>query len=389
MCEPLIDNRRQYRLQKFLVHENGFRRIQLRGLSICNRIPIKAADGVGIGVSTLHTGEQRGTFLGLQKCNNPWACPVCSAIAVNRKRAQLTSIITNLRARGYVAIMVTFTIPHNRRQSAKAVYDRLRAVERLAKDRISYYVKSRDFVDGRLWTFQSTECKLSKHTGWHFHVHKLFFIKASEAARFMTDETEAALATIWITAQFKQGEYQQWYCSNAHSLPVFISRHIIENGDYLVKEMCKRDNGSDKSIDPLTLLDSDDPADIALFFEYAEATARTRKFSQAKGLLQFCDDAETLKKNQAESCGVIETAVVASFTYSDWQKILVRENGNDGCHRLAILRAAPLGYEAICICCKARGLPEPVRWQRRRNREGREERGSNGGQRDILQQSSV
>lgn len=368
MCEPLIDNRRQYRLQKLLVHENGFRRIQLRGLSTCNRIPIQAADGVGIGVATLKSGEQRGTFIGLQKCNNPWACPVCSAIAVNRKRAQLTSIITNLRAQGYVAIMVTFTIPHSRRQTAKAVYDRLRAVEKLAKNKISYYIKSRKFVDGRLWTFQSTECKYSRHTGWHFHLHKLFFIKASEADRFMTDETEAALATKWLTAQFQQGEYTDWYCKIGYSAPVFISRHLIENGDYLVKEMCKRDNGSDQSVDPLTLLDSDDPADIDLFFEYAEATARTRKFSQAKGLLQFCDDEETLKKNQAESSGIIETAVVASFTYSDWNEILQRENDEDGCHRLAILQAAPLGYEAICICCRARGLPEPTKWRRRRTR---------------------
>ena len=369
MKEPLIDNRRQYRLQNFLARENGFRRIQLSGLSKCNRVPIMASDGVGIGVSTLSTGEKRGTFLGLQKCNNPWACPVCSALAVQRKRAQLTSIITNLRAQSYVAIMVTFTIPHNRSQSAKAVYDRLRAVEKLAKSRIGYYVKSRKFTDGRLWTFQSTECKYSRLTGWHFHLHKIFFVKASEAARFMTDETEAALTTAWITAQLKQGEYLKIYKSASITDPVYISRHIIENGDYLVKEMCKRDNGSGASVDPITLLDSDDPDDIERYFEYAEATARTRRFSQAKGLLQFSDDAETLKKNQAENGGVIETAVVASFTYSDWETILWLEGGNDGCHRLAILAAAPLGYEAICICCRQRGLPEPERWRRRRREE--------------------
>lgn len=366
MNEPLIDNRRQYRLQKLLAHENGYRRIQLSGLSKCNRVPIMASDGVGIGVATLKTGEKRGTFLGLRKCSNPWACPVCSALAVKRKRAQLTSIITNLRALGYAAVMVTFTIPHNRSQGAKAVYDRLRAVEKLAKDRIAYYVKSRGFVDGRLWTFQSTECKYSQHTGWHFHLHKIFFIKASEAERFMSDETESALTVAWINAQLKQGEYLKVYKSASITEPVHVSRHILENGDYLVKEMCKRDNGSGASVDPITLLDSDDPADIERFFEYAEATARTRRFSQAKGLLQFSDDAETLKKNQVEDSGIIETAVVASFTYSDWETILRLEDGNDGVHRLAILAAAPLGYEAICICCRQRGLPEPERWRRRR-----------------------
>ena len=379
MKNDYIDNQRQIRLQKLIANASIMRRIKFKVLGLCNTLPISSVDGVGVGVSKHADGHAHSAFLGLAKCNNPWCCPICSAVIIRHKREQLTSIITRLkREKNLVPIMVTFTIPHNVTQSAKSVYNRLRDVRRYAKNGIRYFLRKNGFTDGAQYSFQSTECKYSNHHGWHFHMHNLYWVKADRADDFMTDAVEAELTEIWTAAQTRQGEYEynQSVADQAYfhttAKPVHISRHVIENGNYLAKEMCKKTNGSHYSVDPIELIDSENPEDTEKFFEFAEAVARTRRFSQSKGLLRFADDEATLKKNAQTACGIVETSVVCTFTYSQWFDLL--HSDESGEHRINILNIAPEGFDAIFFYCQEHNLPLPTRWERKPRGEPQDRR---------------
>lgn len=351
MQNTVIDNYRQRRMQKFLSAETYARRIRLKHLLKCNTIPY-SAQGVVLTKTVNAAGNSFGGLAALGKCHCSWSCPVCSAISVEHMRAKIDAVIHAAADQGYLACMVTFTVPHSVFDSADSVFKLLR--ESRSKFNVLAWRFIRKFTGPKCRSFIAYECKHSLAHGWHFHAHVLYFVERELANEFMTDATQAQINALYKRCiQRVDSRYENWRSSED---PVYISRRAFDSGDYLVKEVCKRDNRKNYSVDPITLIDSDDPIERDRYFEFAEATRGRYRFWYSANLLRSFGVTDYEKKTPSTDTA-LETTVVAIFSSSQWYDIRRRDDRYDV--MLGLTLAASEDYTAVVNYCVEHALPLP------------------------------
>ncbi len=336
--------------------------LSLRALFWCNTAP---HDPKG-EVSILVTRRQRGrhaSFHGVQHCHNPWSCPVCTAQMLTIKAAEVTQIIEAKKIQGLYPKMVTYTVPHNRRETAAEVLKKLQIIKRRYNRNLRYVLR-KEFPswDG---TITSLECKYSAHFGWHWHYHVLYFFDAFDCVKF--DNYESILTAYWRLAALQTLNLDMRYVSNItagknESTPVHISPGIVKDGSYLAKEVVKYDNGKKFSRSVFELAHSSDLLDNALFFEFALAARGKQRVQIGSHMRQYIDE-EALKKNLSGNKH-ISTTLVCSWSAEDWSEIINQEfginTGNEPSIRKKLLKAAELdGAMGVIEVCSELYLPYP------------------------------
>ena len=159
--------RRRYDLQRAACHCLPHE----RALQGCQRWVAFGKDAVTL---CSYPALKKGRIEGLQSCSSPWACPVCSAkISVRRCDRELTPALATAKAKGWLVLFVTWTVPH---QQGTPLLDVLAALG-----------KARDYVrSGGAWTrlrkkfgvegsIRALEVTYGKN-GWHPHHHELIFL---------------------------------------------------------------------------------------------------------------------------------------------------------------------------------------------------------------------
>lgn len=162
------------------------------------RVALNVAGGDG-WVRIMHNSERNTAhYSGLVVCGLLWACPVCAAKISEGRRVELAAAI---KASGYHAVLVTYTLRHN-------VSDRLKS---LLDDTLEAY---RKLKSGRRWqgvkasyqwvgSVRSLEVTHGGH-GWHPHIHELVLLAAP-----LDDTTRYALLSelrdMWLHALAKTG----------------------------------------------------------------------------------------------------------------------------------------------------------------------------------------
>lgn len=145
-------------------------------------------DGVDVEVRVDAKGR-RARWMGVQRCEHRWTCPVCARRIVTQRRQQIVDAVTRGAdvARGRRWQMVTLTLRHHAGmrlddliRGAQAAWRRTRqrgTVQRAWRANVRATVRALELTHGR--------------NGWHPHLHVLML-----ASDWTTDEQQA-LADTW------------------------------------------------------------------------------------------------------------------------------------------------------------------------------------------------
>lgn len=338
--------------------------ISLHSLENCCKHPIQTPDQTASGgVHVVTYGKaRRGAFIGLQMCRNSWSCPVCTPIRIAEQRLKITKLLNSAYESGYVGIMVTFTIPHSKTQSAAEVLTNLQT----AKHAYDLWFNNRKFkstvtreprykIAGSIC---ACECKYSRTYGFHFHYHVVYVVAAEDEAAFRAEEQRYRLKWKGLTAHMGDPRFR----SDPNALGLYISEGHIRNGEYLAKEICKASNGKRPvSMNMFDLLDTGDPHDKDIFIEYAAAVrgfARVRCSALLRKNLHITQ--EELTRAIVGEFDISEPKMVATFTFADWYTICNDEYDTGRQHRRWIMWRAQLdGFDGILNYCIDNVLPLP------------------------------
>ena len=138
---------------------------------------------------------------GVQSCDSPWSCPVCSARRMAKEAGRIASAIEALDEWfDEEAFMITFSVPHYHDFSCKQVYDILRETWK----HFVHHAKSKSQCDIFAQMACDLECKHRirvgeftwGHYGWHPHYHCLFFVKKGNLQRAL--DWQDKLANRWV-----------------------------------------------------------------------------------------------------------------------------------------------------------------------------------------------
>lgn len=350
----------QAQLQNFIEQKMPSRiKGELHSRTACAKYPIIGTPDNLTGTvrvnRTVHgDGKITTHYLGLAHCQNSWSCPVCTPLRILQYRETITEAIKKKNSEGYIAVMVTLTIPHYRYQSASCVIQNLR----WAKNQWDQWLKGLwrrkklDFdINGSV---TSTECKYNRKNGWHFHNHIVYFIKKWQFQLFLEFEQTARTRWLQIVKPITRFPTNELGCT--------FSRHVVKDGSYLAKEICKvdgKEHSENSGVNVFDLLGGDDD-DKALFCEYAVAVKKLSRIHCSTGLLNGINRLE-IKKNVLNELNIIEDETVCTFTYDTWNDILRQEYEDGIPHRAFILEAAKFGFEKVFEYCLSHVLRTPCR----------------------------
>lgn len=381
-----FDNIKDYRLQKYLRkaimnQKNSNHRFILRTLYHCGERAGSDITGVAVAANKRHS-----RIIGAKMCKNSWACPVCSAIQMSKKAAQISAAIDALKDT-HNAIMITFTVFHSKNDTCQQIFDLL--YKTWAK--VTYVSRNTDGKLSRFGKFlkdldikHRVRCGEATYTpnGWHPHFHCLFWVPKKNFDKVL--KYEESLREAWREAQEKvmgqiygYAKYNAFYESERlhgeAAAGVYISKAdgkptIQKSSDYLCgwgadKELTGNYQKQATNPDSLTMYQllekasNGDKQAEELYLEFAryiiEFKHRRADISRT-GLKEIIQNyinsngyKEVMKKKRmqyAEDAGAWQ--LVAWFSKEDWYKIY--NSDIDAVAEILALARLPDGYNLIC-----------------------------------------
>jgi len=223
--------------------------------------------------------NSKGTahFKGLMTCGSVWDCPICSAKISARRSDEIKQAVNTWQEKGYLVVMVTYTMRHN-------LGDSLKDVSRVITDAIRFvhsgapYARTKEKykIQGSI---SATEILFNPVSGWHYHKHQLMFIKS--------DEIDYLNLENWLFARYNK--YLGLHGFDAlpgigvtvsppqdnENLPDYISKWGVE-------DELTADSKESESYHPFELLD--DEKHYSRFVEYSRVMYGKRRLTWSKGL---------------------------------------------------------------------------------------------------------
>lgn len=167
-------------------------------------------------VFLVKSDKNKGRFVGLNHCNNPWICPVCTARVMSKRRTQIQIAIETLIEKNYKGMMFTFTIPHNQWYSCEDTFEILKNSMRKFQKHSGNQINAKKFCSNA-WTrmyrdlnfchyVRMAEVTFGKN-GWHPHYHAIYWTKKplNDALKF-----ESEINQFWLKI-VKQETKKQFY----------------------------------------------------------------------------------------------------------------------------------------------------------------------------------
>lgn len=168
----------------------------------------------------------RAYTTGVKTCKNYWCCPVCAAVKMARNRDEVRHTVNEMTKAGFMAVMVTFTIPHYFNQSAAELIGAL--TDMLKELRSGNNKKQYKDICGLETFIRALEVMYGRN-GWHFHTHEIWFIDPETDL----DELNACLIRIWERLANKRGLIKPGKLKAFRERAVNIS---FATSDYLNKQ---------------------------------------------------------------------------------------------------------------------------------------------------------
>lgn len=274
-----------------------------------------------VAVKLSGTGtERRAGFSGVASCGSTWACPVCSQKIATQRAADLAKAVLAWHVLGGRVLMVTLTMRHRRGQALADLWDALSYAWGRVTSGWGWVQDGGDFgrviprtvktgehkgeirYEERIGFARVVETTHGKN-GWHVHVHALLFVKGDT-----TEEAAYALADSmfgrWVPALTAKGLTAP---SLAHGVDVRLIGlgDSVNLGDYFTKSVYTAEKagwevagGSGKKAGhnnrtPFQILSDvvkdGDADDLAIWWEWEEASHNRRQLTWSAGLRDFLD----------------------------------------------------------------------------------------------------
>ena len=181
----------------------------------------------------------KARYKNLVHCDSPWTCPVCALRHTETDKQEVNRAYLAARAKGYVAVMVTYTQQHERGTDLGSLLEVNAEARR--------YMKSGTRISGLRWSdikdrfgliggIINLECTHGAN-GWHPHNHELIFIDPALAESDDMAELRWELAFRWQAAVRKFGGD----CDRVHGLHLRTGDDAIS--EYIAKVGCEPKNG--------------------------------------------------------------------------------------------------------------------------------------------------
>lgn len=311
----------------------------------CLRYVQKQRESVEVWRSTQY---KRAHYAGLQTCSSVWACPVCSAKISERRRAELQTLIAAHEAAGGVVLLVTRTVPHDRKDDLGQLLDQIAKAEAGYKAHRDYKTLMR--ACGLVGTVRAVEVTHGESNGWHPHVHELVFLSHG----VVLDDLEEDLSRIWKHAAGRAGLRLP---SRAHGLTVQDGSKAAKYASKwgLESELTQwhRKRGKIESRTPFDLLRAviidDDAWAAQLFRQYAEAFHGRHQLQFSRGLKHRYDiadlsDAEIAQRQDADA------VLLGALSLDQWRTVCKTNQ------RGALLEVAAVwGWEGVVVLLEGLG----------------------------------
>lgn len=305
----------------------------------CLRIRQSKSNSIGVFRSTQY---KRAHYGGLQTCSSVWACPVCSAKISERRRAELQTLIASHEAAGGVVLLVTRTVPHERKDDLDELLDQISKAEAGYKSHRDYKTLMR--ACGLVGTVRAVEVTHGHANGWHPHVHELVFLSMPVNLADLEDD----LSRLWQGAALRAGLDLP---SRAHGLTVQDGSKAAKYASKwgLESELTQwhRKHGKIESRTPFDLLRAvmtdDDAWAAQLFRVYVDAFHGRHQLQFSRGLKHryqiedVSDEALVLRQDE-------DAILLGNLDLEQW-KIVCKTN-----QRGALLEVAAVwGWEGVVV----------------------------------------
>ncbi len=265
-------------------------------------------------------------YHGLMTCGSVWTCPVCSAKITEHRREELTGAVATWRGGGGSLFMVTITLQHSKADELESLLTALKdAWRRLKSGRawrrmvesygLEHYVSSTEVTYG--------------DSGWHPHIHALFFSTLPEQ-ELDKDALQAELTERYTALLEKHGRYaSDYYGIDVRLGDDFAGSYAAKYG--LERELTKSIGKNGKSgVSPFGLLelyrDGDKQAG-ELFKEYAKVFFGKRQLSWSHGARKALSLGEEQADDEIASAEPEQESVstVATLSKSEYAKIVLAD----------------------------------------------------------------
>ena len=111
--------------------------------------------------------------VGVETCGSIWACPVCAAKIIQKRREEVRTAIGESSKAGGAVYMMAFTAAHSRKEPLKQVKNRIsNSWQKLLAGR--FKAIKEDY--GIIGYVRALEVTHGETNGWHPHIHILFFL---------------------------------------------------------------------------------------------------------------------------------------------------------------------------------------------------------------------
>lgn len=173
---------------------------ELNAVSACCYSLQWGRSGVGVMLKT-YDESRRASFDGVQRCGSVWHCPVCAKVISARRRDEMNTALSVVRAAGGWPVLMTLTARHGRRDALADLLDRMKRAWRRMKQRRDWKRFKADYSG---LTITATEVTHGRRHGWHPHFHIIVILTGvdSEAASVALVE---ALRPAWMSAMAAEG----------------------------------------------------------------------------------------------------------------------------------------------------------------------------------------
>ena len=170
------------------------------GVSCCSWALQFGRSSVGVMLKQ-YDESRRASFEGVQRCGSVWHCPVCAKVISARRRDEMNTALSVVRAAGGWPVLMTLTARHGRRDALADLLDRMKRAWRRMKQRRDWKRFKADYSG---LTITATEVTHGRRHGWHPHFHIIVILTGveSEAASVALVE---ALRPAWMSAMAAEG----------------------------------------------------------------------------------------------------------------------------------------------------------------------------------------
>lgn len=266
-------------------------------------------------VQVVAVGKDRVSLRGVATCGSVWACPVCSAAICSERARDVKQLVSDWGSKR--TVMVTATIAHTAEDRlAREARGVARAWQVFWAGSGAARIKGTWGIGPWVRSVESTHGK----NGWHCHIHAILCLDTEKNPTYLRED----LAARWRSCVAASlGE--RYAPSLEHGLDVAP----VRDSDYLLKlglEMAgarkrARLRGHSHPWDIAERAAAGDPASIALWREYVEATRGHRQLTWSR-------DAKARIRTDAEIASDTSGGeLIAEYSPDMWKLLLARPYG--------------------------------------------------------------